>query len=61
VFDREVLQKWLANPRGLLVVDEVRLNVNTDVGPDGRVVLSLPAIGLWTLSPVALADLKDRM
>jgi hypothetical protein len=68
VFVRETLQRWLADPVGRLVADEVELSLDRAVDRDGRVALTLvdaatnlPDVMAWTLSPRELLDLRKRV
>jgi len=61
VFDREELRSWLAHPFKPLVVDEVAFSLDRMVDHNGRVALSLPDVMAWTLSPLTLANLQDRV
>jgi hypothetical protein len=67
VFVRETLQRWLADPVGRLVADEVELSLDRSVDREGRVALTLvdaatnlPDVAAWTLSPGELLDLRKR-
>jgi hypothetical protein len=59
--DRAMLRAWLAQPGKPLVVDEVAFSLDRMVDQRGRVALSLPDVMVWTLSPVALAELQKRV
>jgi hypothetical protein len=68
VFVRETLERWLADPVGRLVADEVELSLDRAVDRDGRVALTLvdaatnlPEVLAWTLSPGELLDLRKRV
>jgi hypothetical protein len=65
---RETLHRWLADPVGRLVADEVELSLDRAVDRDGRVALTLvdaatnlPDVLAWTLSPGELLDLRKRV
>jgi hypothetical protein len=61
-FDRDTLQDWLARqPRAPLSVAEVTLCVDRMVDDQDRVAISLPDVRAWTLSPVDLVSLRDRL
>ena len=61
VFDRETLGRWLADPGGRLVADEVELSLDVAVDRDGRVAIDLPDVTAWTLSPMELFTLRKRV
>ena len=61
VFDRDYLRGWLANPFEPLGIDDVTLTFDRSVDRDGRVAITLPDVRAWTLSPVELANLRDRL
>jgi hypothetical protein len=61
VLDRDVLREWLARPGRPLVADEVALSHDRMVDRLGRVAISLPDVRAWTLSPLELANLRDRV
>lgn len=61
VFDRERLRAWLAEPIHPLVRDEVTLTLDRAVDNRGRVAITLPDVRAWTLSPVELMNLQERV
>jgi hypothetical protein len=61
VFDRKELRLWLADPFSAFVVDEVTFTLDRAVDNLGRVAITLPDVRAWTLSPVDLINLKDRV
>lgn len=60
--DRDLLRAWLSEqPRKPLALDEVALSMDRMVDHQGRVAISLPDVRAWTLSPVDLVNLRDRV
>ena len=61
VFDREALRSWLATPEMPLVAGEVAFSLDRMVDRSGRVAVSLPDVLAWTLSPEALAGMRQQV
>jgi hypothetical protein len=61
ILDRELLRAWLTSPWQHLVVDEVRLTLDTTADPVGRIAMSLPEIGMWPLTPLVLRQLQGQV
>jgi hypothetical protein len=61
VLEREALRAWLAEPLASLTVEQLTLTLDLMVDVRGRVALTLPDVNAWTLAPVELAALIERV
>jgi hypothetical protein len=51
VFDRDVLHDWLADPDGELGQDDVTFTIDHATGTGDRLMIRLPNVRRWALSP----------
>jgi hypothetical protein len=60
-FRRDAVRDWLSAPDEPLISQDVMFSLDRMVDRAGRVAVSLPAGIAWTLSPEALAGLRQRV
>ena len=60
VFDRQEMRSWLSGGRRLLSADEVTLSLDPRSGGE-RVAISLEDVIAWTISPIELTTVRERV
>ena len=61
VFARDLLRNWLGAPEQPLLAGDAVFSLDRMVDRAGRVAVTLPDVVAWTLSPEALAGLRQRV